>query len=251
MATPPSIPASPPSRRRRWPLFGAVAVLLVVIPGGAEWMVRHSATTQILSNIECVTGDTADVSLGSKTMLWQYITGTIDQIKIRTAGNRVRAAHQMDIEATLTGVSTADPPTAHEIEATLTWPTAGITATIEENLGVLGSRISVSTDGSTEEFVVKIDTPLGDVPIKAAPKIANGKVGVEITNIPTSIPIPGLSASAIQAALDKVADRLTGEYPLGLRADSVEVLPDGARAHLHSAGTVTIASTGSVCYQNG
>ncbi|WP_165611522.1 LmeA family phospholipid-binding protein [Mycobacteroides franklinii] len=247
-STPPTGPQPP--RRRRWPLIAAVVALIVVTPGGAEWLVRHSATSLILDNVECVTGDTADIALGSKSMLWQYITGTIDEIGIRTAGNRVRAARQLRIEATFTSVSTATPQTARQVEATLTWPTAGITATIEENLGSLGSRISVSTDSSAGQFTVKIDTPLGDIPIKATPKITNGKVGVEITNIPASIPIPGLSASTIQAALDSVADRLTGEYPLGLQADSVEVLADGARAHLRSSGPVTIASTGSACYQN-
>ncbi len=225
-------------------------MLIVAVPAGAEWFVRYSATSQILDNIECVTGDTAAISFGSKSMLWQYITGTIDQIEIRTAGNRVRAARQLGIEATLTGISTANPPAAREIEATLTWPTAGITATIEENLGSLGSRISVSTDSSAGQFTIKIDTPLGDIPIKATPKVTNGKVGVEITNIPASIPIPGLSASTIQAALDKVADRLTGEYPLGLKADSVQILADGARAHLRSSGTVAIASADANCYQN-
>ncbi|WP_100514311.1 DUF2993 domain-containing protein [Mycobacteroides abscessus] len=250
----PPLPVPPlapqPRQRRKWPLIAAVAALLVAIPGGAEWLVRYSATSQILRNVECVTGDTADATFGAKSMLWQYITGTIDKIEIHTAGHRVRAAQELSIDATLTGVSTADPPTAQEIEATLTWPTAGITATIAEHLGALGSRISVSTDSSAGQFTVKIDTPLGDVPIKATPKITNGKVGVEITNIPSSLPIPGLSASAIQTALDTVAERLTGEYPLGLKADSVEVLADGARAHLRSSGSITIASTGSACYQN-
>ncbi|WP_191989040.1 DUF2993 domain-containing protein [Mycobacteroides salmoniphilum] len=222
----------------------------MAIPSGAEWFVRYSATSQILDKVECVTGDTADISFGSKSMLWQYMTGTIDRISIRTTGNRVRAARQLNIEATLTGISTEAPPTARGIEATLTWPTAGITSTIEENLGSLGSRISVTTDSTAGQFTVKIGTPLGDIPIKATPKIANGKVGVEITNIPASIPIPGLSASTIQAALDKVADRLTGEYPLGLKADSVQILADGARAHLSSSGTVAIAGADSTCYQN-
>lgn len=227
-----------------------VAALIVAITLGSEWFVRQKATSQILAGIECVTGDTADVRLGSKSVLWQYLTGTIDTIGIRTAGNRIRAARQLSIEATLTGVSTDTPPTAREVEATLTWPTAGITATIEESLGSLGSRISVTTNRSAGQFNVKIDTPLGDIPIRATPKLTNGKVGVEITNLPTSIPIPGLSASTIQAALDKVADRLTGEYPLGLSADSVDILDNGARVHLRSSGTVAIASAESNCYQN-
>src|SRR6201997_2687631 len=78
-------------------------VLVVVIVGtlgfaallGCELYARHRGTSVLEKVVECVAGDHASVSLGTRQLLLQLMTGNFPEISIETAGNQFREAKGM------------------------------------------------------------------------------------------------------------------------------------------------------------
>ncbi len=201
----------------------AVAVLAGGL-AGAELYARHRADGVLVAVAECVVEDGATISYGvNPPFLWQHITGHYTNISVETAGDRVQSAQGMTADITLRDVELKESGdskgTIGALDATLTWTSAGIKDTVAENLPGVGSLV---TDVRTDPAAGTLVMDAGSSSVTAKPVVTDGDLNLEVTDV--SGPFP---RDTVQSALDDLTKKLNDNYPLGIRADSVEVTETG------------------------
>ena len=83
----------------------------------------------------------------------------------------------------------------------------------------MGSLVTgVTTDPAAGTLVLQA----GDVEVTAKPVVNDGDLGLQVLDV--SGP---LAKDTVQTALDGLTAKLNAQYPLGIRADGVEVTPTG------------------------
>lgn len=173
---------------------------------------------------ECVVSDGATISYGvNPPFLWQHITGHYTNISVRTAGDRVQSADGMTAEVTLEDVrlggSGDSKGTIGELQATLTWTSAGIKDTVAANLPGVGALV---TDVTTDPAAGTLQMSAGSAGVTAKPVVAAGDLSLEVLDVTGPFP-----KDAVQSALDDLTKKLNDNYPLGIQADRVEVTGAG------------------------
>lgn len=260
---PPAVPAPPPAphpghrpaRLLRDPLalvLILVTVIALALAGviGAELVARRIADGKVAAATECVVHDQAKASFGvTPPFLWQHITGQYTNISIKTAGHQVKDAQQMQADIDISDVSlhgTADSRgTIGTLNATLTWPAAGIKETVQSMIPVLGALVSdLKTNAANGTVELKGAFGLAGVTVK--PQVVNGGLSLQVLSL-TGLGSLTLPRETVQPALDEFAAALTKKYPLGLRADSIQVTDTGVVARF-SARNATIPRTDDPCF---
>ena len=97
---------------RRWlgdPLSVALAgviVVALVLAGllGGELYARHQGNTIVARAVSCVVQDSASVSFGLRPFLIQHFTHHYRDMRVQTAGNRIREAKGMKLDLRLDDV---------------------------------------------------------------------------------------------------------------------------------------------------
>lgn len=241
--TPPGTPAGDPSQQPAKPKKGLrkadtlslvlvfVIVLALVAAGllGGEIYARNRADTVIAQATQCVTNDTAEVSFGPTPFLWQHFSGHYDDISITTAGNQIRDAKGMKAEINIDDVrlngGNGSQGTIGALDATITWSSQGITETIQNSIPLIGGFVTgVKTNPG--DGTLELDAALGS--IIAKPDVVDGGIGLKVVSLSGLGFI--LPSEAVQPALDAFSAKLTENYPLGIKADSVQVTADGVIA---------------------
>lgn len=202
-------------------------IVLALLVGGlaaGELYARHRADGILTEVAECVVEDGATISFGvNPPFLWQHITGHYTNISVVTAGDRVQSADGMTAEVILKDVrleDTADSKgTIGSLEATLTWKSAGIKDTVAENLPGVGNLI---TGVTTEPGAGTVVLQAGDNSVTAKPVVTDGDLNLEVLEVVGPLP-----KDAVQTALNDLTKKLNDNYPLGIKADSVEVTDAG------------------------
>lgn len=191
---------------------------------GAELYARHRADDVLVGIAECVVEDGASISYGvNPPFLWQHVTGHYTNISVHTAGDRVQAADGMTADVTLEDIrlhETADSKgTIGSLNATLTWRSDGIRDTVAENLPGVGALVTgVRTDPAAGTIVLDA----GAASVTAKPVVADGDLNLEVLDVQGPFP-----KEVVQGALNDLTKNLNDNYPLGIRADSVEVTDAG------------------------
>lgn len=205
-----------------------VIVLALVLAGivGAELYARHLGDQEVARATECVVQDEVSVSFGPRPFLLQHFSGHYSGIHITTAGNQLREAKGMKADIVIDDVRVSDSAdtagTIGSLNATITWPSDGIKETLQSNIPLIGSFINgISTDAS--EGTVTLEGALGDIVSK--PKVVDGAISLEVVSL-TGLGFT-LPREAVQPALDAFSATLTKDYPLNVRADSIEVTDTG------------------------
>jgi hypothetical protein len=209
-----------------------VIVLALVAAGllGAELYARHRAEGAVAAATECVVHDNASVSFGASPFLLQHMTGHYGNISITTAGNQIGQAKNMKAQVSIDDVrlqSTANSKgTIGALDATITWSSDGIKQTVQNSIPLFGSFLTgVKTNPS--DGTIQLQGMLGS--IIARPQVGNNGIGLQVVNLNgLGFTLPGES---VQPALDAFANELTGSYPLGIHADSVQVTDSGVVGH--------------------
>ncbi len=230
-----------------------VTVLALVLAGliGTELVARHIADDKVAKATECVVDDQASVSFGiSPPFLWQHITGNYTNISIQTAGHQIKDAKEMKADLSISNVrlhSSADSSgTIGSLDATLTWPSAGIKETIQDMVPLLGNLVSdVTTNPGDGTVELKGAFGLGDVTVK--PEVVNGGLSLQVQSV-TGLGSIRLPKETIQPALDDFASMLTKKYPLGVHADSVQVTDSGVVARFSARDAVMPAHSQDPCF---
>jgi hypothetical protein len=206
-----------------------VIFVALVIAGllGGELYARSRADDVVAAAAQCVVHDKASVSFGAlPPFLWQHVTGHYTNIHFETAGNQIRDAKGMKVNVVIKDVRLEDTANSGgsigSLVANVTWSSQGIKDTIQNAVPLVGAFVTgVSTNPSAG--TIELQGALGS--ITAKPVVANNGISLQVTEL-TGLGFT-LPRETVQPALDAFTDQLTKNYPLGIKADSVQVTDSG------------------------
>ena len=233
--------------------LAAVTVVALVLAGliGSELIARNIADRKVADATECVVHDHANVSFGVwPPFLVQHITGNYTNISIHTDGNQVKEAREMKADVEIFDVRLHDTGssggTIGALDAAVTWPSDGIKETIRTMVPLLGNLVSdVSTHPADGTVVLKGAFGLAGVTVK--PAANDGKFTLTVEEL-TGLGNITLPRETVQPALDDFITALTSKYPLGLKADSVEVTDSGVIARFSTRNATIPAHSQDPCF---
>ncbi|WP_343573039.1 DUF2993 domain-containing protein [Mycobacterium sp.] len=246
-----------PKRRFRFRADPVSIVLVLVIVAalsvaglvGGELYARHRADSVVASATECVIHDGATVSFGPTPFLWQHLMGHYNDISIRTAGNNIRNAKGMKADIEIDDVNlhgNADSKgTIGKLDANITWTSDGIQETVQDSLPFIGGLVnSVTTDPGAGTIELTGAMGLGGVTVK--PQVADGQLTLQVYKVNAlGVLIPHETA---QTALNIFTAALLKQYPLGIKADSVQVTNAGVSAHFSTRNASIPVAQSDPCF---
>ncbi|KUI39559.1 hypothetical protein AU198_09435 [Mycobacterium sp. GA-1199] len=206
-----------------------VIVVALVLAGvlAGELYARKRANDVVAGVTSCVVEDEASASFGvMPPFLIQHMSGHYTNIHIETAGNQIRDAKGMKVELTIKDVRLEDTATSGgtvgSLVADINWSSQGIQQTISDSIPLIGAFVSGVTTNPSDD-TIELEGALGS--IRARPAVVDGGISlqvIELTGLGFTLP-----REAVQPALDAFTSELTKNYPMNIKADSVEVTDDG------------------------
>ncbi|MEB3032459.1 LmeA family phospholipid-binding protein [[Mycobacterium] nativiensis] len=231
-----------------------ITVIALALAGliGAELIARRIADSKVAKATECVVHDKASVSFGvTPPFLWQHVTGNYTNISISTAGKQVKDAQQMKADLSISDVDLHgngdSKGTIGALDATLTWPAAGIKETVQSMVPILGNLVS-DLKTNSRDGTVELNGAFGLASVIVKPEVVNGGLSLQVQKL-TGLGALTLPRETIQPELDRFAEALTKRYPLGLRADSIQVTDTGVVAKF-STRNASIPRSNDPCFAN-
>ncbi len=225
-----------------------VAALGLAALVGGELYGRHRANSIVSNIVSCVVQDKADASFGMvPPFLWQHLNKRYTDISVDTAGNQVRDAKGMKVNIDIKDVhlqQTGDSSgTIGSLVATFNWSADGIKRTVQDAIPLFGGIVSdVTTD--TSAGTIELQGPLGTVTAK--PTVTDGAIGLEVRNV-TGLGFT-LPSETVQPALDAFTQQLMKDYPMGIKADTVQVTNDGVTGRLSTRNATIPADGNDACF---
>lgn len=227
-----------------------VIVLALVLAGvlGAELYARNRADTVVAGTVECIVQDDATASFGvMPPFLFQHASGHYTNIQIETAGNQIRDAKGMKVNLDITDVRLEDTADSSgsigSLVAHITWSTDGIKDTIQGAIPLVGSFVTgVTTNAS--DGTVELEGALGS--ITAKPEVVNGGISLQVQQV-TGLGFT-LPREAVQPALDAFTAELTQDYPMDIKADSIEVTDSGIATQFSTRNASIPKQTEDPCF---
>jgi DUF2993 family protein len=225
-----------------------VAALLIAGPLGAELYARKRAANVVAAAAECEVKDKVTVSFGPSPFLLQHVSGHYTDISIHTAGNQIRDGKGMQADITVNDVTLHDSGkskgTIGAVDGTIVWPSDAIKDTVQGGLPFVSGLVDrITTNPGAGTIQLSGALGLGTVTLK--PRIVDGDLSLEAVKVTAmGATVPHETA---QVALDAFTAKLMKDYPLGIRADNVQVTNDGVVAHF-SARNASIPA--NECFAN-
>ena len=243
-----AVPPTPAPRNKQSVVLIAVIVVAVLVGGlaGAELFARNRAAAVLSGITDCLVEDTADVSYSvSPPFLWQYLTDRYSDISVITTGDRVQEAKGMTADVTLSDIHLQDSAdgvgTIGSIRATLTWTADGIKSTVADNLPVVGDLVTaVRTDANAGTLILEAT---GDTTITARPVVTDGDLELQVLDVTGPF-----GRDAVQTALNELTSTLNDNYPLGIKADSIEVTGTGVVGEFSSTDATIPTGDSDPCF---
>ena len=231
-------------------LLVAVIVVALVLAGvlAGELYARSRANSVVAKVVECVVQDDADVSFGAlPPFLMQHVSGHYTNIHIQTAGNQVREAKGMKVAINIDDVRLEDSANASgsvgSLDANITWASEGIKQTVQGAIPLFGSFLTgVTTNPSAG--TIELQGALGS--ITAKPAVVDDGISLQVTEL-TGLGFT-LPREAVQPALDAFTLQLTKNYPMGIKADSVQVTDTGVVSHFSTQNASIPKSSDDPCF---
>jgi hypothetical protein len=255
-AVPP--PAGPPAQGSRLgrlfrdPLSIILVVVIVValsIAGllGGELWARNRADTVVAQVVQCIVQDQVDVSFGARPFLLQYATQDYSGISIKTAGNQIGAAKGMQVDLNIDNVKLQDTAnskgTIGSLVANINWSSAGIKQTVQSAMPLLGAIVTDVTTSPSDGTITLVGA-LGSVVAK--PQVADGGLTLQVQSV-TGLGFT-LPKEVVQPALDAFTSALTSSYPLGIKADSVQVTQNGVQSEFSTQNASIPQGNQNACF---
>ncbi len=247
-ASPEAEPKSRLKRLFRDPLSVVLVVVIVLalaVAGivGTELVARRIADSTVTRITSCVVQDSVDVSFGPRPIVLQYLSDNYNNITVTTGGERIREAEGMKAEIVINDVQVtnnpAAPGTVGALDAKITWSADGIKRTIQNAIPLIGSFVNgVTTNPS--DGTIELQGMLGSIVTK--PEVRNNELTLTVEAL-TGLGFV-LPRESVQPALDAFLKQMTENYPLGIKADSVEVTDSGVVAKFFSRNAAMPPSTG-------
>jgi hypothetical protein len=211
----------------------AVALIAAGLLGG-ELYARNRADDVVSRVVSCVVEDEATASFDAMPpFLLQHMTGHYTNINIETAGNQIRNAKGMKVGIDIKDVRLEDTANSSgsmgSLAVNVTWSSEGITQTVQDAIPLFGSFLTgVTTNPSAG--TIELEGALGS--IVAKPEVANGGITLQVQQL-TGLGFT-LPREAVQPALNAFTAGLTENYPMDIKAQSIEVTDTGITALLSS-----------------
>lgn len=206
-----------------------VIVLALVFAGllGGELYARNRADSVVTKVVECIVQDDATASFGvMPPFLLQHASGHYTNIHVETAGNKVRDARGMKLNLDINDVRLTDSATSSgslgSLVANITWSAEGIKQTLQGAIPLIGSFVTGVTANPTDG-TIELEGALGS--ITARPEVVDGAIALQVQNV-TGLGFT-LPREIVQPALDAFTSELTQDYPMNIRADSIQVTDTG------------------------
>jgi hypothetical protein len=199
---------------------------------GGELYARNRADTVVAGTVECVVQDDATASFGvMPPFLFQHASGHYGDIQIETAGNQIRDAKGMKLNLDIKDVRLEDSADSSgsigSMTANITWSADGIKETIQNAIPLVGSFVNGVTTNQSDG-TIELEGALGS--ITAKPAVVDGGISLQVQQV-TGLGFT-LPREAVQPALDAFTAELTQDYPMDIRADSIQVTDSGVTAQL-------------------
>jgi hypothetical protein len=242
---------TPPAKKKksffRDPLSIVLVIVIVIALSAAglvaaELIARNIGEKRVALAVCKVVEDTVDVSFGATPFLYQYATDNYSSIHVTTGGNQVRQIKGLKADIQLEDVKlekTADSRgTIGALAATLTLTGDGLNETVRNEVPVVGGLVDVKPNPS--DGTLELSVPLASVIVK--PSVDNGVIKLEVVDQSGLATILGKDDA--QTGLDKISSQLGEDYPLGIKADSIDVTDAGIVAKF-SAQSATIPNQGA------
>uniref|UniRef100_A0AAU2JLZ5 DUF2993 domain-containing protein n=1 Tax=Streptomyces sp. NBC_00049 TaxID=2903617 RepID=A0AAU2JLZ5_9ACTN len=217
-------------RRRRALAVTAVVVLVAVAAtAAAEFTARGMIRSRVA---EAAPGLGEDVAVGvaGDWALWDLANGSIPRLDISSDAARVGRLSEVRVRARLDGVRLGESATVSATRAEVTAPTRSIADAIRAAAPSVAVG-AVTTDPAKGTVLAAVG-PGGVGQLTLRPVLADGKVTLSVDGVTVfgrSVPLGRLGLS--DGALGE-ASGVPKEYPLGLRATSVDVRTDGLHVDL-------------------
>ncbi len=232
-------------------MLAVVIVLALVIAGllGGELYARSRADTIVAAAAECVVEDGATASFGvMPPFLVQHMSGHYTNIHIETAGNQIRRRQGHEGQPEHQGCSAGGHRGLQRLDRLagrqLSWSADGIKQTIQGSIPLVGSFVTgVSTHPS--DGTIELEGALGS--IIAKPRSSDGGLALQVTEL-TGLGFT-LPREAVQPALDAFTSQLTKNYPLGIKADSVQVTDTGVASQFSTQNASIPKGNDDPCFQ--
>ena len=215
---------------------------------GGELYARNRADSVVSKVVECVVQDDVSTSFGAlPPFLFQHASGHYTNIRIETAGNQVRDAQGMKLNLDINDVRLEDSATSSgslgSLVANITWSAEGIKKTIQGAIPLVGSFVTgVSTNPT--DGTIELEGALGS--ITARPEVVDGAISLQVVNV-TGLGFT-LPRETVQPALDAFTSELTQDYPMDIRADSIEVTDSGVVSQLSTSNQSIPKQTQDPCF---
>ena len=257
LATPNEEPPSVKRKRRfRDPLsilLVCIIVVSLVIAGliGAELYVRHVANNKVAEAVACEVKDQATASFAvTPLMLWQMATKHYTNISVSTAGNQIRDAKGMKIEINIKDVQLKSTPTSEgtvgSLDATVTWTADGIKQSVQNAIPVLGPFVTNSVTTHPSDGTVELKGMLDN--IMAKPVVSGNGLQLQIVSFNAlGFTMP---KESVQSTLDNFTSDQTKNFPLGIKADSVQVTNSGVVSHFSTQNASIPTGNTNPCFAN-
>ena len=256
---PPQDTAEPVKAKRRFHFRGdpvSIILVLVIVAAlgvaglvGGELYARNRANSVVAAATECVVQDQVKVSFGPSPFLLQHFTGHYRDISIHTAGHQIRNAKGMTADINITDVDlhgNADSKgTIGALDANVSWTAQGIQETVQDSIPFIGGLVnSVATNPDSGTIVLTGAFGLGSVTVK--PQTVDGDLTLQVVKVTAMGAI--VPHETAQTALNTFTSALIKDYPLGIRADSVQVTNDGVVAHFSTHNAPIPAAQTDPCF---
>ncbi len=257
IGTPGEEPAPAKKKRLRDPLsivlIGIIVVSLVVAGLiGGELYARHVADTKVAEAVACEVKDQATASFGvAPLLLWQLATQHFTNISVSTAGNQIRDAKGMKIDIGIKDVklnrTESSKGTIGSLDATITWTSDGIKQSVQNAIPVLGPFVTNSVITHPADGTIELKGMLDDITTK--PVVSGNGIRLQIQSFNAlGFTMP---RESVQSTLDAYTANLTGNYPLGIHADSVQVTSTGVTSHFSTQNaTIPAGNNNDSCFAN-
>ena len=228
----------------------AVIIVALVLAGAlaGELYARSRADSVVARVVECVVQDDADVSFGAlPPFLMQHMSGHYTNIHIQTAGNQVREAKGMRVDINIDDVRLEDTATSSgsvgSLVANITWSSEGIKDTVQGAIPLLGGVVNgVTTNPS--DGTIELQGALGSVTAK--PQVVDNGLALEVVNVSgLGFTLP---REIVQPALDAFTSQLTKDYPMGIKADAVQVTDTGVVSQFSTQNASIPKSNDDPCF---
>ncbi|WCD84451.1 hypothetical protein KPP03845_100774 [Streptomyces xanthophaeus] len=235
------LPKIPAVLRRHLALTVTAVVALVVAAatGAAELTARHMIRARVAAAAPAL-GEEVAVSTAGDWALWDLAGRTIPRLEVRSDDARLGPLPGARVRAQLDDVRLGAPATVGSTRVQVTASPRSLAAAIRA--AVPSVTVGSVTPDPAEGTVLAAVGPGGAGRLTLRPVLADGKVTFTVdgfTLFGRSVPTGALGTGSGVLGPEAGAGQ---DYPLGLRATSVQVRPDGLHIALEG-GRSTVRAT--------